>query len=453
MKGQRPVFWSQGLFLHPQHFQAMDAQTHDHIDVLRVYGLPHFWGIRRIVFAGTDNTHSLALERLEAIFPSGAIVNVPFDTHLPPIALDSDWPLPDKTGILYVGLALNKASGQNATLQSDAINSRYKYTENPDALPDMYSNAAPTPVQHLSYAPILIRDIDLNLYTNYECLPIALFNRVGESVERTINFLPPLISIDGHPYFMQLLQEVCDTALSCASRLIGYKSNVAADNPDMRFMLNFTALNILNRHIPYLAHLRAQTNTHPWHVYGQLRVLAGELSSFYGDMDCLGRTTGQSEGIPEYNHEKLNSCFPAICGLITRLINNLGIENSKIIELLPDSPYFTAQIPDDFILSNGKYWLNVTSNEMSENLAEHLPFLAKVGAKDRLHVITAKAVSGVQLTNSPPPPGFIKNPKVAWYRIETSNALWKNIIDQSTISIFWEGAPEDTVIKFVATGQ
>ncbi len=453
MKGQRPIFWSQGLFLHPQHFQALDAKNHDHIDVLRIYGFPYFWGVRRIVFAGSDNTHSINIERFEAIFPSGAIVNTPLDTLLPPIALDSEWPLPDKTGTLYVGLALNKSSGNNASLQSQAQHTRFTYTEKPDSLPDMYSNAAPTPVQRLAYAPMLIRDIDLERHTNFECLPIAQFTRVGENVERNIHFLPPLMCIDAHPYFMQLLQELRDTALSCASRLVGYKSNVAADNPDMRFMLNFTALGILNRHIPILTHLQAQTNTHPWHVYGQLRILAGELSSFYADMDCLGRSTGQSEGIPEYNHEQLNTCFPIICDLITRLINNLGIESSKIIELLPDAPYFTAHIPEDFIVSQGRYWLNVYTNEMSENLADHLPFLAKVGAKDRLHVITAKAVSGIQLTKTPPPPGFIKNPKVAWYLLDTSNALWQNINDQNTISIFWEGAPEDAIIKFVATGQ
>ena len=99
MKGHRPVYWSQGLFLHPQHFQAADEATARQIELLRLYGLPYFWGIRRLVFAGSDLDHSVSVEQIEAVFPSGAVVNVPFDASLAPLALGSDWPAPDRPGM------------------------------------------------------------------------------------------------------------------------------------------------------------------------------------------------------------------------------------------------------------------------------------------------------------------------------------------------------------------
>lgn len=456
MKGHRPIFWSQGLFLHPQHFQAADEATARQIDLLRLYGLPYFWGIRRLVFTGSAPDHAISVERLEAVFPSGAVVNVPLDASLAPLTLGNDWPAPDKPGTLYLGLALPKSGGANAAPENadEFAGKRFVYAEEPDAVPDMYGTSAPSPVQRLKFAPIFIRDTDLDRYADFECLPIAVLRRVGEHIEFDSRFLPPLLCLDASFPLTAMIREVRDTALSCAGRLAGYKTTVGAEAPDMRFVLNFTALGILNRHIPALAHLLSASNTHPWHIYGALRVFAGELSAFFDDMDCLGRTSGDLNGVPDYNHDDPRACFEPLCQLLAKLMANLGIDESRVLHLLPEPPYFAADIPENFISPSCRYWLCARADAMTESMAEGFPRFAKLGAGDRLHLIIAKAVSGVPLTRIPSaPPGFLKRSDTAWYSVDTAHPLWQNLVDLGKISLFWEGAPEGAEVRLVATGR
>ena len=66
----RPLFWHQGLFLQPQHFQLSDLHARSLLAPFLEFGLPHFWGV------GETEIQKMALEnrtfnplRGEFIFP------------------------------------------------------------------------------------------------------------------------------------------------------------------------------------------------------------------------------------------------------------------------------------------------------------------------------------------------------------------------------------------------
>ena len=45
MHADKPLFWHQGLFLQPQHFQLADLHQLHRFRAMRQYGLPYFWGV------------------------------------------------------------------------------------------------------------------------------------------------------------------------------------------------------------------------------------------------------------------------------------------------------------------------------------------------------------------------------------------------------------------------
>jgi type VI secretion system protein ImpJ len=440
--------------LHPQHFQAADDETRRHTELLRRYALPFFWGVNRLEWRGTDTGHSLEIERLEAIFPSGAVINVPGDASLAPLVMNADWPEPDKPGTLYLGLALEDAAGNNAEVEKGPGGRRFVYTETPELLPDVYGSSPPAPVQRLRYAPVLIRDVERERYPNFELLPLALARRTGEHVELDTHFVPPLLCLDANRHLAALVQEVQDTALSCAGRLAGYKNTEGGEGADMQFVINFSALGILNRSIPLLAHLRSAPDVHPWHIYGALRLLLGELSAFYDDIDCLGRRSASDDSIPNYTHDNPGDCFEKLCAMLQRLLTGLGLGASRALDLMPAPPYFSASLPDDFISPACRYWLMLRSDRLSPEEAEKFPRYAKLGTRDHLNTVIAKAVSGVPLTlMRSAPPGFAKRADTAWYTVDVAHPLWQNIAAQKKISLFWEGAPDNAHIKIVAIGR
>ncbi|MDR1241857.1 MAG: type VI secretion system baseplate subunit TssK [Deltaproteobacteria bacterium] len=453
MNGHRPVFWTQGLFLHPQHFQAGDDELQRHITPFRQYGLPYFWGVRRLAWRDAAIEGALEIERLEAVFPSGAVVNAPYDASLPPLALSGDWPLPDKAGTLYLGLALPNSAGNNAAPAGAYSGTRFIYSETPEQMPDVYGTAPAAPVQRLAYAPVLVRDVDLEHYPDFERFPIALVRRIGERIELDPYFIPPLLCLDASARLAGLVQEIQDMALSCAGRLAGYKNTESGGSADLAFMINFTTLGVLNRHIPLLAHLRSGPNTHPWHIHGALRQFAGELSTFFDDVDCLGRSAA-SDGFADYLHENPQASFETLCSLLRKFLNDLGLGASKTLVLKPEPPYFTAEIPENFFSPACKYWLSIRCDSLTESMAENFPRFSKLGTPDRLNTIIAKAVSGVPLTRlRSAPPGFIQKATAAWYSIDAGHPFWQNIVKQSRLSLFWENAPEGAVAQLVATGR
>lgn len=455
MNGHRPVFWNQGLFLHPQHFQAADDEAHQRTEPLRRYGLPFFWGLRRFALrASLLEQFVVEVENLEAVFPSGAVINAPFDCSLAPLTLERDWPEPDKPGILYVGLALPDKAGGNAAPAGSG--KRFAFSEEPEMLPDAYGKGPLAPVHRLRYAPVLFRDIDLDRYSAFERLPLACLSRVGNTLALDAHFIPPLLCLDASRRLSSMMQELQNLALSSAGRLSGYKP--VADNTgysaDLHFLLHFTALGILNRYVPLLDHLRAAPQTHPWHLYGVLRQLIGELSSFYSDVDCLGRGNSSRNDVPDYDHLQLQDCFEAAQGMIQRLIAGLGADAARTVTLTAAPPFFSAALPEDFLAPSRQYWLVVHAPGMREESFDLFPRLAKLGTGERISTLIAKAVSGIPLSKvRTPPPGFARARDSHWFAVDASHTLWGELARQMKISLFWEDAPETVQVQLVATGR
>ena len=67
---KRPLFWHQGLFLQPQHFQLKDLHDQSLLTPLHKYLNPHFWGIADIeIQQAALGNYSFDLSRGAFLFP------------------------------------------------------------------------------------------------------------------------------------------------------------------------------------------------------------------------------------------------------------------------------------------------------------------------------------------------------------------------------------------------
>ena len=58
---QKPLYWHQGLFLQPHHFQQQDLTFQTWLTPLHAYAQPHFWGV------GEFEIHRAALGATESV--------------------------------------------------------------------------------------------------------------------------------------------------------------------------------------------------------------------------------------------------------------------------------------------------------------------------------------------------------------------------------------------------
>ena len=99
------VHWSEGLFLQPQHLQAMQRKLVDRFGAERRQGWPIPNGVieTRLSPDALEN-HSVRFTRLSAVMPSGLYVNLPEDTDLPPLNIKQTFESSPNPFVVYLGV-------------------------------------------------------------------------------------------------------------------------------------------------------------------------------------------------------------------------------------------------------------------------------------------------------------------------------------------------------------
>ncbi len=104
-----------------------------------------------------------------------------------------------------------------------------------------------------------------------------------------------------------------------------YKNPAGLGSGDLDFTSTvfLLVLRTLNRYAPQLDHFAAAPHIHPWHAYGLLRQIIGELSSFSREMSALGEGPDGQKVLPDYDHENIGPCFEKAREIITNILDSL----------------------------------------------------------------------------------------------------------------------------------
>ena len=129
---------------------------------------------------------------------------------------------------------------------------------------------------------------------DYDLLPVAQLERFGEEITLSAKFAPPSLSIFSTDLLLKIAKEIRDQIAARGRQLEEYKTQRGIHTAEFgsRDMVYLLALRSFNRYIPLLWHLTETRQVHPWTVYGLLRQLIGELSSFL-EQDQCNRGTGR----------------------------------------------------------------------------------------------------------------------------------------------------------------
>ena len=73
-----PIFWHEGQFVRPQHFQVQDRAQRDYAHRLAVLTLPYPWGVSKLqVSESALDKQSLEVTACDAVFADGTAVTFP----------------------------------------------------------------------------------------------------------------------------------------------------------------------------------------------------------------------------------------------------------------------------------------------------------------------------------------------------------------------------------------
>ncbi|WP_320006565.1 type VI secretion system baseplate subunit TssK [Maridesulfovibrio sp.] len=456
MHADKPLFWHQGLFLQPQHFQLADQHQLHRLRALRQYGLPYFWGVTGLkIRDGALERREFEVSEIEVLFDSGHLVTFPGNAHIEPRSFDKAWGDGGKPFPVYLGLRKWNPEGGNVAQEEDtaaSVNTMFAVSPDPVEQPDLLGSGPPAQLKPMRYVLRLFWENELDDLGAYNIIPLARLERDVQEVRLAENFVPPCITLKASRWLNDIFRDISDQVASRCRRLEQYKNPSGLGSCDLDFTSTvfLLVLRTLNRYAPQLDHYVQAPHIHPWHAFGLLRQIIGELSSFSREMSALGEDAGGKKVLPDYDHENIGLCFEKAREIITNILDSLTAGPELMSQFVFNDPYFTVELPDRAFAAGNSFWLLVRTENPEQALPELLN-IAKLSATRGMSTLLARAVQGIGIIHEENlPPGLPRTKGSLCFRIDTESPHWADVANSGSLSLYWDSAPSDLSVYIAA---
>jgi len=284
MDTQRPLFWHQGLFLQPQHFQLLDLSFQSLLIPFNQFLQPYFWGVGEWeVQRGALANRTFNILKGEFLFPDGTYAAWPGNALIEARSFQEAWMEGGKPFTVYVGLKKFNYNGENVTILPKLENvaevtTRFVTIADPEEVKDLHAGGPEGKVKRLYYVLKIFWETELAQLGDYILIPFAQLERVGAEIKLAEKFIPPALSLTSSETLQNMVREIRDQLAGRGHQLEEYKRERGIHTAEFgtRDMGYLLALRSLNRYIPMLVHFTEVPQVHPWLVYGILRQIVGE---------------------------------------------------------------------------------------------------------------------------------------------------------------------------------
>ena len=232
---------------------------------------------------------------------------------------------------------------------------------------------------------------------DYVLIPIAQLERMGEEIRLSEHFVPPCLTISSSEPLFNLIKEIRDQIAARSHQLEEYKSQRGIQTAEFgaRDMVYLLALRSLNRYVPTFFHFTEAQQVHPWMVYGALRQLIGELSSFSERINVMGESEDGNRLLPNYDHRNLWECFSAAQVLVSQLLDEITAGPEYVIRLIYDGTYYAASLKPAIFEGRNRFYLVLKTEEDPKFVLKSIETMAKLSSREHLPILIARALPGL----------------------------------------------------------
>lgn len=444
MSRMSKVFWGEGLFLRPQHFQRQDAYHEARVHDLGSSLHPYPWGLREARFdlqaiaSGTFRVLQLSL-----LFPDGESHHAPGAQPLPqPLSL-AGLPAGVQSTTLYAALPLLREHGGNCVDAEAATAARYAQANRATA--DLYTDAGEAELAYLSQrVRILTEEEPRDAYT---ALPIARVRRTATGgFELDDEFIAPALHIGAAPALQLRLRRLLDGLQAKTEALYGHHRAPSQSVIEFRSgdIASFWLLHTANSAFAALSHCFRHPGLHPERLYQELLRLAGALLTFSASHSLAD--------LPAYDHARPEDGFVPLFAIIRELIDTVISARYFQIALSEVKPSFHLGRLDSQRIDEGcALYLGVAANLPGPELVQTVPVRFKVGAPDDVDKCVLSALPGVKLVHAAQVPAAIPvRPGMHYFAVEPRGPLYERMLKAQSLTIYVPAGVHDLKLELIA---
>lgn len=317
LEPQPPVHWEEGMFLCPQHLQALTQHLDYRLAINGISSSPYAYGVTRAleIDAGALKNHQFSLRSGRLVTAQGTLIDIPETARPKDRLFESE--LAEARGALevYLGVPLRREREPLVVTPSSG-EARYRVDE--DAMmPDENTGEGEVAVKrrHLN-ARLFLGGEPSQGYETIKVAEIVRKSQVDPEPVLSTDFIPPLMRMQASPALARWVKEVADDlrstnqalAKDMSQRPVTWAMKAGADS---LFKLHAT-----NTFVPVIEQGCLGEGVHPFSAYLLLSQLAGSLAIF----DERSRSCPP---IALYDHENPAPLFRDLCGKIKKLLQNV----------------------------------------------------------------------------------------------------------------------------------
>ena len=454
----RPLYWFEGLFLRPQHFQQQDVYhsvlTYDYFK----FHMPNFWGVHEFECAHKAlSNNTFEIQRCQFLFPDSVYASHPGNIQISHRSFEGKWDKSGKPLSVYVGLKKFSHGDNNISnpeksatgQQQETRSQRYWLPDKAVPVYDLYADQHQESLHFLQYHLVVFFEDERQQAVDYHLIKVAELELNGNEVRVSQSYIPPVLTIASSQNLQRVLRDLKEQLTARCHELALYKKELGESEAmmgrDFGYML---ALRSLNRFVPLIHHHIEQGSMTPWDFYGLLRQIVGELSTFSMDFDVFGSTTGakKPDGLPEYSHIDIAGCYNRAISRITLMLSELTAGPDYTQKLGYDGTYYGAELAQRIFQGNNRYFIRLRLEPGHEYIIQNLQSTAKVSAREYLPMLIARALPGVQVGFMPNPPNELpRRADSTYFEVDPRGDAWTAIRNGNNIAIYFDNAPGEDV--------
>jgi type VI secretion system protein ImpJ len=420
------VAWSEGLFLRQHHLQQGDRYVEQFIENRTRNISPYPWGFAAIeIDRDLAHQNKFALRRASGIFQDGTPFDMPGSSPLP-LAID----LPAGTEKQLIWMTMPAASVNSREVDMAEATSGSRYVRDIETVIDSSSGLHVEEEVEVAH-PRISFEVRKTPKAGFHCLKVA---RVLEVRDKSVifdeTFAPPVLVSRAHPVVAGWLDRVIGWSETKLETLARYAADPSSGGGLQSF--DYFMLQMLNREINVLRHMRHSRYTHPVDVYQELLRISGELWTF--------SPKRLAPEYAEYDHDSPEAAFEPVLADIQRLLS-LDIGRAirlNLTELTANA--YMAQVPDRTLFRNATFVIEVAASKSLTQIQQQFPALCKIGPNTKMKEIVQTHLPGVEIIHIPTPPRQIRSVSDhVYFYLDKSSPLWPEFSVASGLGLHFAG--------------
>ncbi len=433
------VAWTEGLFLRPHHLQQNDRYFERLLESRVRQITPYPWGFSLIeIDRDLAQQSKFRLRAGAGVMPDGTPFEVPADSPLPqPIEV------PDTAANQIVWLSMPFAAPNTRELDENGSENASRFTKGAETFIDSTSSLRIEEEIDVAY-PRLAFELRKTPKSGYANLAVA---RVIEVRDKAIifdeQFVPALLTCSAYPVANGWIDRVIGWIDNKLEELARYAADPTAGGGLQS--VDYFVLQVLNRHINVLKHLRHSAYVHPERLFEELLRLVSELATF-------ATAERRARQYPAYDHDDLENVFnPLLRDLQDFLSARLGRRAIRLEIIERAQNAFVSPIRDRSLFRNASFVLEVASGRPLTEIQHQFPNLFKVGPNTKMNEIVHAHLPGVPLVHLPTPPPHIRAiTDHVYFYLDRKSPLWPEFSTAGSIGMHFSGDWPDLQLELWA---